>query len=195
MAENNIFNDSEFAQRYADKHQKMAANFGAEYARKLAARGFRMGKILDAGCGFGGTLLSLARHFPEATCVGIDMSDPLLALARQTAVRDGLAERVLFEKADVQDIPYPDDSFDVVVSTNVLHHVADPLAMLHELERVLVPQGMLYIADIRRSWLAGLFDKAFREAMSYDEVLRLLYAAKLPREPFTSGFLWWRFER
>jgi ubiquinone/menaquinone biosynthesis C-methylase UbiE len=152
-------------------------------------------KILDAGCGFGGTLIHLAKAFPDAQCVGIDMSDTLLDLARQTAEAGGLEDRVTFEKADVQEIPYPDDSFDVVISTNVLHHVADPLAMLHELERVLAPEGMLYIADIRRSRLATLFDKAFREAMSYGEVLALLYEAKYPREPFTSGFLWWRYER
>ena len=195
MAEDNIFNDQEFARRYAEKHQKMAENFGAEYSGKLKARGFSAGNILDAGCGFGGTLLAVAKNFPDAQCVGIDMSDPLLEMARQTAVSDGLEERVQFEKADVQEIPYPDDSFDVLISTNVLHHVADPLAMLHEIERVLAPEGMLYIADIRRSWLAGLFDKAFREAMDYGEVLSLLYEAGLPREPFVSGFLWWRYER
>ena len=60
MAEDNIFNDKEFAQRYAERHQKMANSFGNEYARKLKARGFSSGKILDAGCGFGGTLLHLA---------------------------------------------------------------------------------------------------------------------------------------
>lgn len=195
MADDNNFNDSEFAREYADKHQKMARSFGAEYTRKLTARGFSAGKILDAGCGFGGTLLNLIKNFPEAKGVGIDMSDPLLELARQTAEAQGVEERVIFEKADVQDIPYPDDSFDVVISTNVVHHAADPLAMLKELERILAPEGMLYIADIRRSWLPGLFDKAFREALSYSEVLALLYQAKLPKEPFTSGFLWWRYER
>jgi ubiquinone/menaquinone biosynthesis C-methylase UbiE len=195
MAEDNIFSDSAFARRYAEKHQKMANNFGAEYTRKLAARGFSRGKILDAGCGFGGTLLVLAKNFPETQCVGIDMSDTLLDLARQKAAAEGLEERVRFEKGDVLNLPYPDDSFDVVISTNVLHHVGAPLVMLQELERVLAPQGMLYIADIRRSWLAALFDKAFREAMSYGEVLALLYEAKLPKEPFTSGFLWWRYER
>ena len=195
MADDNIFSDDEFAQRYADKHQKMAKNFGVEYTRKLTARGFTEGKILDVGCGFGGTLLTLAENFPDAQCVGIDMSDPLLELARQAAEAQGLEQRVVFEKADGQEIPYPDDSFDVVISTNVVHHVADPLAMLNEIERVLAPGGMLYIADIRRSGLAGFFDKAFREAMSYPEVLALLYQAKLPKEPFTSGFLWWRYER
>ena len=195
MADDNAFNNSEFARKYADKHQKMARSFGAEYTRKLTARGYSEGKILDAGCGFGGTLLNLIKNFPEAEGVGIDMSDPLLELAQQTAEAQGVEERVVFEKADVQEIPYPDDSFDVVISTNVVHHVADPLAMLKELERVLAPEGMLYIADIRRSWLPGIFDKAFREALSYPEVLTLLYQAGLPKEPFTSGFLWWRYER
>ena len=195
MADDNIFSDDEFAQRYADKHQKMAKNFGVEYTRKLTARGFSEGKILDVGCGFGGTLLTLAENFPDAQCVGIDMSDPLLELARQAAEAQGLEQRVVFEKADGQEIPYPDGSFDVVISTNVVHHVADPLAMLNEIERVLAPGGMLYIADIRRSGLAGFFDKAFREALSYSEVLALLYQAKWSKKPFTSGFLWWRYER
>ena len=195
MADDNIFSDDEFARRYADKHQKMAEDFGKEYARKLGARGFSEGKILDAGCGFGGTLIHLAKAFPNAQCVGIDMSDTLLDMARQKAEAGGVADRAIFENADVQEIPYPDDSFDVVISTNVLHHVAEPVAMLHELERVLSPEGMLYIADIRRSRLASLFDKAFREALSYGEVLALLYEAKLPKDPFTSGFLWWRYER
>ncbi len=195
MADENVFSDSGFARNYAEKHQKMAENFGKEYAGKLAARGFKGGKILDAGCGFGGTLLTLAEVFPDAQCVGIDTSDALLELARRTAEAGDLDDRVAFEEADVQAIPYPDDSFDVVISTNVLHHVADPLAMLHELERVLAPEGILYLADIRRSWLVSLFDKAFREAMSYGEVLALLYEAGLPKEPFTSGFLWWRYER
>lgn len=195
MAPENAFGDREFALRYAEKHRKMARSFGEEYARKLAARGFSAGNILDAGCGFGGTLLHLAAHFPQATCVGLDRSEPLLALARETAAAQGLAQRARFEKADVQAIPYPDNSFEVVISTNVLHHVADPLAMLGEIERVLAPKGMLYIADIRRSWLVGFFDNAFRAAMSINEVLGMLAAAGWPRDWFTTGLLWWRYER
>ncbi len=195
MARNNQFSNDEFARRYAEKHQKMAQNFGTEYTRKLSARGFSEGRILDVGCGFGGTLIALAQSFPGAECVGIDTSDVLLELARRTAEAKGLAQKVRFENGDAQAIPYPDDSFDVVLSTNVLHHVKEPLKMLGEIERVLAPEGILYIADIRRSWLAGLFDKAFREAMTYYEVLALLQQAGLAKEPFTSGFLWWRYER
>lgn len=195
MAPENDFADEAFARRYAQKHQKMAHSFGQEYVRKLAARGFSTGTILDAGCGFGGTLLYLARQFPQAECVGLDSSEPLLALARQSAEAGGLAARTRFEHADVQAIPYPDDSFEVVLCTNVVHHVSDPRALLREIERVLAPEGMLYVADIRRSWLPGLFDKAFREAMSIGEVLGLLDAAGWDDKWFTTGLLWWRYER
>jgi ubiquinone/menaquinone biosynthesis C-methylase UbiE len=195
VAQDDVFGDENSARQYAAKHQKSAQNFGVEYAGKLKARGFNTGKILDVGCGFGGTLRVLARNFPQADCTGIDLSEPLLELARQTAVTQGLQERVRFEQADAQAVPYPDDSFDVVISTGVVHHVADPVAMLKEIARVLAPEGMLYIADIRRSMLAGLFDDAARRALSYDEVLKLLWEARFPKEPFTSGFLWWRYER
>ncbi|MFN2136043.1 MAG: class I SAM-dependent methyltransferase [Candidatus Promineifilaceae bacterium] len=195
MAPENPFADEAFARRYAQKHQKMARSFGEEYARKLAARGFDQGTILDAGCGFGGTLLYLVQHFPQASGVGLDASEPLLTMARQAADVSGAARRVRFEQADVQAIPYPDDSFDVVISTNVVHHVPDPLGLLNELERVLTPQGMLYVADIRRSWLPALFDKSFQKAMSMSELMGLLSAAGWSRDWFTTGLLWWRYER
>lgn len=195
MAQDNLFSDPDFARRYAAKQQKMAEKFGVEYTGKLKARKFDAGRVLDVGCGPGTTLLVLARNFPEADCTGIDTSEPLLELARQTAVTQGLQERVRFEQADAQAIPYPDDSFDVVISTGVVHQVADPVAMLEEIARVLTPDGMLYIADLRRSAVAGLFNDAARQALSYEEILKLLWQARFPKEPFTSGMLWWRYER
>lgn len=195
MAQDNPFDDGEFAQRYAAKHQKMARSFGEEYTRKLTARGFKEGDILDVGCGFGGTLLYLAGELPGIHGVGIDLSEALLDMARQSAVDQGVAQRVRFEKADAQAIPYPDDHFDVVISTNVVHHVTDPRAMLQEIDRVLAEDGMLYIADIRRSWLAGLFDRAFRETMTVPQILSLLRSSGLDEDWFTTGLLWWRYER
>ena len=195
MAQDNLFSDADFARQYAAKHQKTAEKFGVEYSGKLKARGFSTGNILDVGCGSGDTLLVLARNLPQADCTGIDASEPLLELGRQTAVTLGVQDRVHFEQADAQAIPYPDNSFDVVISTSVVHHAADPVAMLKEIARVLAPDGMLYIADLRRSRLGGLFDDAARQALSYDEVLKLLWQARFPKEPFTSGFLWWRYER
>jgi len=76
-----VFNDPAFAHRYASKHTAMERRFGEEYAKKLHERGFTKGRILDASCGFGETLIALAKRLPEALLTGIDLSDPLLELA------------------------------------------------------------------------------------------------------------------
>ncbi|MEJ2208844.1 MAG: class I SAM-dependent methyltransferase, partial [Anaerolineae bacterium] len=136
----------EFAAEYARKHGKIAEKFGREIAATLAARGFEAGRILDAGCGFGTTAIVLAQALPESEVVGIDLSEPLLDLARQAARDAGLGERVTFEVANVEQIPYDDGAFQAVVNVQMLHIVGDPVAMLDELERVLAPGGFLFLA-------------------------------------------------
>jgi ubiquinone/menaquinone biosynthesis C-methylase UbiE len=185
--------DEDFAQGYADRHQKIAVKFGQEYARKLSSRGFRQGRILDVGCGFGATALILADRFPDSDIVGIDLSEPLLRLAEQAAKPMDLGERVRFEKADAQDIPYDDDSFDAVINLQMVHIVDDPVSMLNEIERVLVPDGYLFIADIKRSWV-GLVDKVFRSALTLEEARGLIRRSELRKGTFSSSLLWWSFE-
>ena len=187
------FNDKDFAEKYAKRHQKMAENFGKEYAEKLSSRGFQKGRILDAGCGFGGTDIFLAKKYPDSDIVGIDLSEPLLQKANLAAQAAELNERVRFEKGDVQQIPYGDNTFDVVLNINMVHLVEDPVNMLNELERVLVPKGILFIADIRRSWV-GFFETEFRSALTLNEARELFNQSKLREGIFSSSFLWWRFE-
>jgi len=162
-------------------------------AEKLARRGFEAGRILDAGCGFGATAVVLAQAFPQSEIVGIDLSEPLLELANRAALAAGLGERVAFEKADVQQIPYNAGSFDAVVSVQMLHIVENPVALLDEMERVLVPDGVLFMADIRRSWV-GLLDKVFRTALTVEEAGALVRRSKLREGVFSSDLLWWWFE-
>jgi len=188
-----VFSDEDFAQEYAEKHQKMAENFGREYASKLTSRGFERGKILDVGCGFGGTAIALAQEFPNAQIFGIDLSEPLLRLADQTAKAADLEERVTFEKEDVHRIPYEDDWFEVVLNINMVHLVEDPIRMLDEMERVLAPDGFLFIVDLRRSWL-GLIEKEIKSALTLGEAKHLFSQSALREGTFSSGFLWWRFE-
>jgi len=188
-----VFSDEGQAEAYAKGHKKMAEKFGQEYAKKLSSRGFRSGKILDVGCGFGVTNLVLAGHFVDSELVGIDLSEPLLRLARELAQAANLGERVRFEKADVQQIPYEDNSFDVVINANMVHLVEDPVEMLNEIERVLAPDGFLFIADLRRSWL-GLFEREIRSGLTLTEAKDLFGQSKLRQGTFSWGFLWWRFE-
>jgi ubiquinone/menaquinone biosynthesis C-methylase UbiE len=183
----------EFAEEYARKHQKIAEKFGREIAEKLAQRGFQAGRILDVGCGFGATVIVLAQALPRSEVVGIDLSEPLLELAGRSVRAAGLGERVVFEKVDVQQIPYDDDSFDAVLNLQMLHIVQDPVAMLNEMERVLAPAGALFMADIRRSWV-GLLDKVFKTGLTVEEAGALVRRSGLREGAFSSGFLWWRFE-
>jgi ubiquinone/menaquinone biosynthesis C-methylase UbiE len=188
-----VFDDEDFAEKYAKKHKGMAEKFGREYSEKLSFRGFQKGRILDAGCGFGWTDIFLAQKFPDSEVVGIDLSEPLLRRANQAAQSANLDKRVKFEKADVQRIPYGDDSFDVVLNINMVHLVEDSVKMLDEIERVLIPDGSLFVADLRRSW-AGLIEREIRSALTLEEARDLLGRSKLREGVFSRSFLWWRFE-
>lgn len=187
------FNDEDFARQYASKHKKMVENFGKEYARKLSSRGFQRGRIIDVGCGFGGTNIVLAEKFPKSEIIGIDLSEPLLWMAHQNAKDLGLETRIEFEKADVHKIPYGDNYFDVALNINMVHLVEDPIKMLNEIERILKPDGFLFIADIRRSWV-GIFESEFKTALNLNETRELFNQSDLREGTFSSSFLWWRFE-
>jgi ubiquinone/menaquinone biosynthesis C-methylase UbiE len=183
----------DFAEEYARKHRKIAEKFGREVAEKLTLRGFEGARILDVGCGFGATAIALAQALPRSEVVGIDLSDPLLELAIQTTQAAGLGGRVAFERADVQKIPYNDDTFDALINLQMLHIVENPVVMLDEMERVLAPDGVLFMADIRRSWV-GLFDKVFRSGLTVEEAGALVRRSKLREGAFSSDLLWWRYE-
>lgn len=188
-----VFDDEDFAERYEKKHKGMAEKFGREYAEKLSSRGFQKGRILDAGCGFGWTDVILAQKFPDSEVVGIDLSEPLLRRANQAAQSANLDDRVTFEKGDVQQIPYADNSFHVVLNLNMVHLVEDPVRMLDEMERVLEPNGPLFVADLRRSW-AGLIEREIKSALTLDEARDLFSQSKLREGVFSRSFIWWRFE-
>lgn len=188
-----VFRDEDFAGGYARRHQKMAARFGHECAKKLSSRGFRTGRILDAGCGFGGTALVLAQRFPDIKIVGIDLSEPLLRLANRSAQAAKLERCAKFETGDVEKIPYANHSFDAVLNINMVHIVENPVRMLDEIERALMPGGFLFIADLRRSAL-GFIEKEVGAALTLDEAKHLLCQSQLRAGKFSCSALWWRYE-
>jgi 2-polyprenyl-3-methyl-5-hydroxy-6-metoxy-1,4-benzoquinol methylase len=101
------------------------------------------GRVLDAGCGVGyGTALLKAVGAREA--LGVDVSADAVAAATASHAD---AE---FVAANVRELPFPDDSFDVVVCFEVIEHVEGQAAVIDELARVLAPDGVLAISSPNR---------------------------------------------
>ena len=103
-------------------------------------------RLLEVGCGVGAVLAVLGQEFPGLRLVGVDIEPNQLDFARGHLQRAGV-EATLVE-ADALALPFADESFDHVWMMWFLEHVADPVAVLREARRVLVPGGAITAIEV-----------------------------------------------
>jgi SAM-dependent methyltransferase len=100
-------------------------------------------RILDAGCGSGRFMVELAKL---GAVTGVELSDTSVSLARERQLGDVVAGSVL-------EMPFPESSFDLAVSLDVIEHLDDDLAALRELRRTVAPGGALLVTVPAYQWL------------------------------------------
>jgi SAM-dependent methyltransferase len=115
-------------------------------------------QVLDVGCGRGLLLIGAAKRLKSGRATGVDLwqaedlSGNRPDVPLRNAALEGVAERVVVETADMRRLPFPDASFDVVVSRAAIHNLykaPDRAAAIREIARVLKPGASAVISDIR----------------------------------------------
>ncbi len=150
-----------------------------QFHRKVALEitsSLKSGKVLDVGTGPGHLLVEITGQNPDLELTGCDLSRKMLKIAKQsiepvatvcagppsTAPLSTTAEtnpEVRLVQADVQDLPFFDNTFDLVVSTLSIHHWHDPARGIRECLRVTAPGGRCWIYDLRTDVPAGTHAK------------------------------------
>jgi ubiquinone/menaquinone biosynthesis C-methylase UbiE len=105
------------------------------------------GTILDLGTGPGYLPVEIVKRSPTINVIGVDLSRKLIEMARSNAVKAGLTERLTFKAGNAGRLEFADSSFDMVISTGMLHSLKEPLNVLQEIYRVLKTDREAWIFD------------------------------------------------
>ena len=109
-------------------------------------------QVLDVGCGIGVGPAYMAKTY-GCRVVDVDISEKMIEWSRQRAKQEGVEDRVEFRTADVLDLPFEADRFDVVICESVLAFIEDKPRAIRELVRVVKPSG--YVGLNEALWIEG----------------------------------------
>lgn len=144
-------------------------------------------RILDLGCGTGTLVMLIKEVCPSAEVIGIDADEQILQIASSKIMKAGL--NISLDKGLASNLPYTDESFDLVVSSLMFHHLTreNKNLALNEVYRIIRPTGCLLIADFGHAtnklmYLVSLFMRNFEQAADN-------YKGLLPQMIRKAGFV------
>ena len=106
--------------------------------------------VLDLGTGTAQIPIELCLRNEDCRVMAADAAVAMLELARLNIEIAGLTMRIQLDKIDAKELPYDDESFAVVMSNSIVHHIPEPVVVVREAIRVLEPGGLLFFRDLLR---------------------------------------------
>jgi cyclopropane fatty-acyl-phospholipid synthase-like methyltransferase len=133
---------------FSDPHQAVVAQFTDHFADFAGLVGAR---VIDLACGPADVTVRLARALPDATFLGVDGAEAMIALGRERLAREGLADRVALERHLLPDPALgARDPYDAIVCTGALHHFHDPMALWTTVGDVAGKGARVLVQDLTR---------------------------------------------
>lgn len=111
----------------------------------IAANALEDAEVADLGCGSGLILCDVLASKPRWRGRGLDISPAAVTYARRFAVHKKIADRASFQTGDIAQLPFADGSLDLVIASEVIEHMPEPLLVIAEVARVLRPGGQLIL--------------------------------------------------
>ena len=147
IVEPEVMDTAEAAEAYdAMQHGEVDRAF----VDRLVALGASTGHFLDVGTGPAQIPILLVQRCPDIRITAIDLSEEMLKIAKRRVEEVGLTDRITLELVDAKTLPYPDNTFDGLISNSIIHHIHDAMSALKEMGRVARPQGTVLIRDLIR---------------------------------------------
>ncbi len=156
-------------------------------------------RVLDLGCGTGELAARLLNDMPNLEFTGVDLSAQMLTVAQ---AKCQIYPQAKFQQASAAQLPFPDASFDWIVSSSVFHYFPNPKDVLAEIRRVLKPQGQVVILDWCKDylvcqlydWVLPWLDPAYVGCYSAREFKEVLHTSGLEIQQFERVRTSWAWE-
>ena len=179
MASKNINVNEFFFDKWSKSYDKPLFQFWMKRFHKLVLNELKLNKsikILDISCGTGQLLNKLKWR---AKLYGVDISQEMLRVAKRR-----LGDSAILQKGDVHNLPFKDNTFDYVISTEAFHHYGDQIKALREMNRIVKNKGKVIISDInflsrQIHWLFERFEPGCVKVNTKREMRELFERAEL----------------